>query len=105
MAVGDKPGCVAAKWRAAIKLAEQANQLFGATQPDVLDTLAASFAEAGQFADALATAQEALNMATQQNKLDLVDGLRTRIALYKAGKPFRQRDGKRDRSDIDKIGK
>ena len=70
--------------------AQRANQLSGGRQPDVLDTLAAAYAEAGRFPEALATARKALDLATQQHGQPLADVLRSRIALYEAGKPYRQ---------------
>ena len=75
---------------AAIELARRANQLSENTQPGVLDTLAAAYAEAGRFPEALATARKALGLAKQQNDQALADVLRTRIALYETGKPYRE---------------
>jgi tetratricopeptide (TPR) repeat protein len=74
----------------AIAHARQADRLCGGKQPDVLDTLAAALAEAGRFPEALATARKALDLAAKQNNRSLAGGLRTRIALYEAGKPYRQ---------------
>jgi Flp pilus assembly protein TadD len=56
----------------------------------IVDTLAAAYAEAGRFPEALATARKALDLAVQQNNPALADTLRARIALYEAGKPFHQ---------------
>ena len=72
----------------AIEHARRADQLCGGKRADVLDVLAAAYAEAGRFPEALATARKALELATQQNARALADALRTRIALYEAGKPF-----------------
>ena len=74
----------------AIKLAERANRLTGGKQPEVLDTLAAAYAAAGLFPDALAAVRKALELATQQNKRALAEALPARIALYEAGKPYCQ---------------
>ena len=52
---------------------------------------AAAYAEAGRFPEALAAARRALELATRQNDLAFADTLRTRIALYEAGRPFHQR--------------
>ena len=43
----------------AVELARRAQQASGGKDPDVLDTLAAAYAEAGQFPNALATAGKA----------------------------------------------
>jgi tetratricopeptide (TPR) repeat protein len=74
----------------AIELAQRANHLSGGKRSDVLDTLAAAYAEAGWFPEALATAHKALELVTQQNASVLADAMRSRIALYEAGKPYRQ---------------
>ncbi len=74
----------------AMELAQRANQLCGGRRADVLDTLAATYAEAGWFPEALATARKARELATQQNNHVLAEALRARIALYKAGRPYRQ---------------
>ena len=52
--------------------------------------LAAAYAEAGRFPEALGTARKALDLATRQQAQAMADVLRTRIALYEAGKPFHQ---------------
>jgi hypothetical protein len=55
---------------------------------DVLDVLAAAYAEAGRFPDAVATARKALDLATRRKAAAVADALRKRIALYEAGKPL-----------------
>jgi tetratricopeptide (TPR) repeat protein len=74
----------------AVEQAELANRLSGGGQQDVLDTLAAAYAEAGRFPEALATAHKALELALRQNARTQVDALRARLALYGVGKPYRQ---------------
>jgi tetratricopeptide (TPR) repeat protein len=74
----------------AIEHARRADQLCGSRRADVLDVLAAAYAEAGRFTEALATARKALELTRQQNNRALADTLRARIALYEAGKPFHQ---------------
>ncbi len=74
----------------AVAHARRADQLCGGRQPEVLDTLAAAYAEAGRFPEALATVRKALELAQQQNNKALADTLRARMALYEAGKPYRQ---------------
>ena len=73
----------------AIEHAQRAEQLCGGRRPDVLDVLAAAYAEAGRFPEAVATASKALELTRQQNQRALADALRARIALYEAGKPLR----------------
>ena len=72
----------------AVTLAQRVNRLSGYGRPDYLDTLAAAYAEAGRFPEALETAHRALELARQQNQPALADALRARIALYQAGKPY-----------------
>jgi tetratricopeptide (TPR) repeat protein len=76
---------------AAIAHAERAARLCGGRRPDVFDTLAAAYAEAGRFPEALAAARKALELAEQHNARALADVVRARIALYEAGKPLRPR--------------
>ena len=47
----------------------------------ILDTLAAAYAEAGRFAEAVQTAQQALELASSGNDIALADALRTDQAL------------------------
>ncbi len=74
----------------AVEQAQQAAQLSGGRQPSTLDTLAAAYAEAGWFPEALGTARKALDLAVEQRDRRLADALRARIALYEAGKPYRE---------------
>ncbi|MCY2925790.1 MAG: tetratricopeptide repeat protein, partial [Planctomycetota bacterium] len=74
----------------AVRLAEHACQLDGRKSFGSLDTLAAAYAEAGRFADALAAAQEALALAKGANQPAAAADIQTRLALYRAGKPYRE---------------
>jgi Tfp pilus assembly protein PilF len=74
----------------AVQQAEWANQLSGGRQPVILDTLAAAYAEADRFPEALATARKALELAEQRHDKVLIDALRSRMALYEAGRPFHE---------------
>jgi len=73
----------------AIELAQQAEQLSGGKDPAILATLAAAYAEAGRFPDALTTVQKALALATAQTNTAVTDALQTQIKCYQAGSPFR----------------
>jgi tetratricopeptide (TPR) repeat protein len=74
----------------AVRLARRAEHLTGGQQPMMLDTLAAAYAEAGQFSEAVTAARRGLELATQKHDADLVKGLQARIALYQARKPFHE---------------
>jgi len=69
----------------AVELAARAVKLSGAKDPATLDTLAAAYAEAGRFPEAVQTARQALALATEP----LANELKGRIALYESNQPFR----------------
>ena len=72
----------------AVELAQRANQLTGDGNPVVLGTLAAAYAEAGRFPEAVETAQRALQLAETQSNAALADAIRSQLKLYQAGNPF-----------------
>ena len=74
----------------AVELAEKAAVLPGGEAPIVLRTLAAGYAEAGDFSNAVNTAQHALDLATGQNNTSLLATLRHEIELYQARTPYRE---------------
>ncbi len=74
----------------AVTLAERAVKLSRGRDPEFLDTLAASYAEAGRFEDATRTARRALELARQQSNSELAKAVGSKIALYEAKTPFRQ---------------
>ena len=74
----------------AVEFAKQAVALNGGRDADLLDTLAAAQAEAGRFAEAVETAQRALDLASGQNNAVLGDALRARIKLYQERSPYRE---------------
>jgi tetratricopeptide (TPR) repeat protein len=74
----------------AVRLAQRACQLTGHQDANALGTLAAAYAEAGRFSEAVQTARQALDLATQQKTPNLAETIRAGIRLYKAGKPFRE---------------
>lgn len=73
----------------AVELAQQADQLSGGRNPAIIGTLAAAYAEAGRFPEAVATAQEALRLADAQTNTAMVNALQTQIGFYEADTPFR----------------
>ena len=73
----------------AVELAQRAAQLSDRREPAILGTLAAAYAEAGRFSEAVQTARQALELATQQNNQSLAESLKAKIPLYEAGTPFR----------------
>ena len=75
---------------AAVQMAERANQLTGYRQPEMLDTLAAAYAEAGRFPEAIQASQKALDLAYSADMTDLAKGIESRMRLYQAGRPPRR---------------
>jgi hypothetical protein len=53
------------------------------------DTLAATYAEAGRFSEAVEITRRNLAIARQQNNSRVVERLQARIELYEARMPFR----------------
>src|SRR5439155_7900914 len=76
--------------KSAVELAEKAAVLPGGEAPIVLRTLAAGYAEAGDFCNAVNTAQRALDLATGHNNTSLLATLRHEIELYQARTPYRE---------------
>jgi tetratricopeptide (TPR) repeat protein len=73
----------------AVELAERADFLTQSQNVRVNVTLAASYAEAGRFADAVKTAQRALALALAQGNTARVNSIRAQIELYQSGSLFR----------------
>jgi protein O-mannosyl-transferase len=73
----------------AIRLALQASQYSGGSNPVIFRTLAAAYAQAGLFSDAIQTAQKALQLAEDQSNAPLAGELGRELKLYEAGQPFR----------------
>jgi tetratricopeptide (TPR) repeat protein len=74
----------------AVQLATEASQSTGGNNPIFLHTLAAAYAEAGQFPAAVHTAQRALQLIQGPSNPALADALRREIKLYEAGRPFEE---------------
>jgi Flp pilus assembly protein TadD len=74
----------------AVALAETANEIASGKNPEVIDTLAAAYAEAGDFVKARSLSNQALELAVSQSDKALIAAIRSRIVLYAEGKPFRE---------------
>ncbi len=72
-----------------IRLAERAAELTGYGDPVFLDTLAAAYAEAGRYDDALKTARKAAALAESSMDEKLHGDITHRMELYRSGKPYR----------------
>jgi hypothetical protein len=65
-------------------------QLSGGNAPEILDTLAAAYAEAGSFPEAVATAQRALDLSAAQNKKPLAEVIQNQLKLFETNSPYHE---------------
>ena len=54
-----------------------------------VDTLAAAYAEAGQFASAVETQERAIDLLRRAGQIEAVEDFESRLALYRNGEPAR----------------
>ena len=73
----------------AVRLAEQAMRISGRRIPLLFRTLAAAYAERGQFSEAVQTAQQGIELANTQGNSQLATELSGNIALYQERQPLR----------------
>ncbi len=73
----------------AVKLAERVSAKSGDRQPQSLDILAAAYAEAGRYDDAVKTATMAVEIASSQGESALSDQIQGRLTLYSQKQPYR----------------
>jgi Flp pilus assembly protein TadD len=73
----------------AVELAQEANEIYLGRDPEVISTLAAAYAEAGKFPEAMASARQALQLAAGQNNAAFVNLLQAQMVCYQSGLPFR----------------
>jgi tetratricopeptide (TPR) repeat protein len=66
----------------AIQIGERLAELTARKQPKPLDTLAAAYAEAGRYKEAVAAAREAAALAEAQGQTNLASEIKARVALY-----------------------
>jgi len=78
----------------AVELAQRADQLTGSKDIDILDTVAAAYAEAHRFEEAARTARQAIAFAHSSGQENRVTQLNSELALYETGQPY-HRDGKK----------
>ena len=74
----------------AVSLAERLCSATGFQQPATLDVLAAAYASAGRFPDAIQTAQKAEELALAQSFTDLARQIQGRLSLYRENHPYRE---------------
>jgi tetratricopeptide (TPR) repeat protein len=71
----------------AIEIAKRAVELTGHKDAAILETLAAAYAAAGQFDQAVKTAEAALSLATAAQADELANHIRKQIQIYRQAKP------------------
>lgn len=74
----------------AVRLAEQACRLTGNQDPRMLGALAAAYAEAGRFGDAVSAAQNAIHRATAAGNAQFAAINQQLLQLYLAGRPYHE---------------
>ena len=74
----------------AVTLTERACELTNNRVAAYLDTLAAAYAAAGRFNDAITTAQKAIELAKSARQPQLVKQIELHLELYRAGRPYRE---------------
>jgi tetratricopeptide (TPR) repeat protein len=72
----------------AVQLAERANQITAYGRPEMLDTLAAAYAEVGRFPEAIQASQKGVDLALASGRKGLADPIEARLRLYRAGRPY-----------------
>jgi tetratricopeptide (TPR) repeat protein len=72
----------------AIRLAQRACELTNYKKPELLDTLAAAYAAAGDFSKAIETVEKALELCQSPEQNTLKKEIENRLVLYKADKPY-----------------
>jgi protein O-mannosyl-transferase len=72
----------------AIPYLQQALELSGGSEPTMLDTMAAAYAKSGRFAEAVQTAEKALQLALQQNNRALAESIQAKLQHYESGTPM-----------------
>jgi len=75
----------------AVKYAQRACEMAEPNQPAFLDTLAVAYAAAGNFPEAVKTAEEALKLAEDANEKDLAKEIQERLGLYKSDLPYHKK--------------
>jgi len=75
----------------AVRLALRACEMTDYNDPELLDTLAAAYASAGDFSKAIETAEKAIKLAEAAGRKDYSREIQARLQLYKAGKPYREK--------------
>jgi hypothetical protein len=74
----------------AVQLAQRACVLTGYQTPVLIGTLAAGYAEAGRFKEAVDTARRARDLALAARQPDVAEKNRQLLGLYQSGRAYHQ---------------
>jgi protein O-mannosyl-transferase len=74
----------------AVSLAQRARELSGPDDFNCLDILAAAYASAGRFADAVGAEEKAVQLTAAAGQAEVAEQMRSRLELYRAGRPYRE---------------
>jgi tetratricopeptide (TPR) repeat protein len=77
----------------AVRLAEEVRGRMGREDAGVLDTLAAAYAAAGRFDEAVQTAQRGLELARSAGDAPLAEQIAARLTSYESGKAYGEESG------------
>jgi len=84
--------CPEAQWRdgvQAVRISERVVAKTDRKRPDVLDTLAAAYAEVGRFDDAVRVAKEAVTLAQERADSTMATAIEEHVRLYELHQAFR----------------
>lgn len=90
-ALATSPEAVKRDGALAVELAEEACQETQYQMTTLVGTLAAAYAEAGRFDDAIITAQKACDLAAKNGETDLLRKNQELLGLYQNHQPYRDR--------------
>jgi tetratricopeptide (TPR) repeat protein len=85
------PDALARDGEKAVQVAERADTLTNYASPIISATLAAAYAEADRFPDAVKTAQRAIQLALKEGNNSRAEAIRTQLTAYESGNAFRDR--------------
>jgi tetratricopeptide (TPR) repeat protein len=74
----------------AVRLAERLCELTGRQRAEALEVLAAAYAEAGRFDEAIQSAQQAHGLAETAGQTNLAQQMQAQLKLYQTNRPYRE---------------
>jgi tetratricopeptide (TPR) repeat protein len=75
----------------AVKLAREACEIAGGTEPRFLGTLDAAYAESGAFEQAIKGAENTIEVSQAKGFAEICEAAKQRLELYRSMRPFRQK--------------